>query len=698
MRRTLAARLERHQDLIVNQWFLTQFDDARVERFQIAGVHGHDKDRLRDLALKPLLKLFLGYMRSANESLRAVYLDERLRYAPHQADPAVRLAYCSEVLTADKQAIADLLEDDPALAKFFGSVWDDIHQPLLAPLGANPVKLLAVGDCLMNEVRVFLPSQCRASGVDVDMRHLYFSAQQGVGLSVDQVTRFVDVFLPDLIALSFFSYEALPSYSALLRQADGLSNVEIREHVSAIATQIRKFLFDLRMKTDAPFLIHNASGLPLTRIRKYIPGVRALSEKRARVLQAIDMMIDHVVRDIPNCLLIDEWHVAEKYTHKKSAESVVPRAIYKNSLFHTGRFGGFVAHEYEDVIRSFHALLRAKVILVDFDNTLWKGVMADEAVTHDLRAQNLLRLLKEDGMLLVALSKNSPANIRWTEMALGPTDFVLTKINWNPKAQSIIEAAKELNLGLDAFVLIDDNPVERELVRSQLPMVQLLDSLDPFTWRSLRRLLRFPNTQKTGEAHRRTEMYREQADRTHALHSGTDFDALMGSLGLVAQFGPMTDKDLNRVEELFQRTNQFNTTTIRYSKAQLQAMRRDGRYGIYVGELADKFGDLGIVGVVVIERREADRVFESVVMSCRAMGFQFERVLLRLAMDVEEGVERFIGRFIPTDRNAPASTLFLDHGFLKNNETDWHLAADLRPPLPPWFAFNERGGAGKSGH
>ena len=383
--------------------------------------------------------------------------------------------------------------------------------------------------------------------------------------------------------------------------------------------------------------------------------------------------------------------MANEQGHRSCARLLVPRRVVPRAYFHTSHFGSFLAGSYLDLFESYRALHKAKVLLIDFDNTLWEGVMADGAVRqrHDL--QRLLRQLKEAGFLLVAVSKNDPANIRWQEMTLRPDDFVLCKINWQPKVQSIREAAGQLSLGLNTFILLDDNPVERDLVQTQLKEVGTLDPEDPRTLPWLERLLRFPNARQTEEARTRTELYRQQAARQAALDETLDYAGMMASLRLEAHFRRADRGDLDRIGELVQRTNQFNTTTIRYRKPELEELLRSEQHALYATSLADKFGAVGLVGVVVVRRDGSDRIVESFVMSCRAMGFELERLMLRRLLDAEEpGAARFVGRFVPSDRNTPAQDLFAASGFRRLSETEWEMnATDPRPDLPAWFTMPE---------
>jgi FkbH-like protein len=173
---------------------------------------------------------------------------------------------------------------------------------------------------------------------------------------------------------------------------------------------------------------------------------------------------------------------------------------------------------------------------------------------------------------------------------------VLHKISWNHKPQSIAEAAQQLELGIDSFVAIDDNPAERALIAHQLPVVGLLDSTDPASWNALEFMLSFPNTRQTAESAARTARYRANANRREAMVGQLDYPAMMASLHLRATWSQARAKHLTRIHELLQRTNQFNTTTQRRTPAELRAALDDPQFSISVCSLGDRFGELGIVG------------------------------------------------------------------------------------------------------
>ena len=148
---------------------------------------------------------------------------------------------------------------------------------------------------------------------------------------------------------------------------------------------------------------------------------------------------------------------------------------FDRSYVHHSRFGDVLSDVYERTLAAHTLLGRAKALLVDFDNTLWEGVMADGPVRHYRDRQRQLKRLRDAGVLLVALSKNDPSSIRWDELSLEYEDFVLHQVNWRPKPDNVSEAITALDLAPEAFVLLDDNPVERALVCENVPGVRALD-------------------------------------------------------------------------------------------------------------------------------------------------------------------------------------------------------------------------------
>lgn len=304
----------------------------------------------------------------------------------------------------------------------------------------------------------------------------------------------------------------------------------------------------------------------------------------------------------------------------------------------------------------------------------------------------MLRRLKEAGVLLIALSKNDPKSIRWNELELEPEDFVLQMVNWRPKPDNVSAAIAALDLAPDAFVLLDDNPVERALVEENVAGVRSLDPTDPTAWTALARWLDFSSTKQTEEARRRTELYREAAERREVMGGEHDYEQMMRSLDLRAEVRLAKPDDLPRLLELIQRTNQFNTTTRRRSAAEVTELLESDSDHVFAASLGDRFGDLGVVAVVIArEQADAGVEIDSFIMSCRAMGFGLEQLVVAEVITTL-GAPRYSAPFVPTDRNGPAASLYPSSGFTEIEPGRWSLDDPSTGPVTPaWFVGGRPG-------
>ena len=305
-----------------------------------------------------------------------------------------------------------------------------------------------------------------------------------------------------------------------------------------------------------------------------------------------------------------------------------------------------------------------KVLAVDLDNTLWKGVVGEDGVdgvVPDVAFQRQLKELKERGILLVALSKNNAEDVEpiWDDqrMVLRKDDFVRLCVDWNDKAENLAKAAAELNLGVDSFVFVDDRPTERMKMRAAQPAVAVADfppQLDVF----------FPRWALTEEDRRKTEMYRAEARRKE-LAAGLSVDDYLAELKIWAKVHPVRADEIPRVAQLSQKTNQFNVCTNRYSESDVARFAADPDRLIVSVHAGDRFGDSGLVAFVLAAVRGDEAEIVDWVMSCRVMN-------KRLEFAVEDEVERLLARrgvrtlkavWRKTPKNAPVADLFDRFGF-----------------------------------
>lgn len=311
------------------------------------------------------------------------------------------------------------------------------------------------------------------------------------------------------------------------------------------------------------------------------------------------------------------------------------------------------------------AMQRKKCLVLDMDNTLWSGVVGEDGVdgmalsgSYPGKAFHLwqegLKELQKSGVMLAICSKNNMADVEevWAkreDMVLCKEDFVAKRINWQDKATNIRELAQELNIGLDAMVFVDDNPTERELIRQQLPMVVVPEfPKQPYDLLNLYRELvdnYFGTYRLTDEDKQKTQQYIANAQRAQAQNAFTNMEDYLRSLEMKLQIRQVSDVTLPRAAQLTQKTNQFNLTTRRYTEDDIKNMSVDGAQ-VWTLSVADKFGDYGLTGVMIVK----DNTIDTLLMSCRVLGKGIEMAFVRTVL--KQYVGEIKAEYIPTMKNA----------------------------------------------
>ncbi|HVH11445.1 MAG TPA: hypothetical protein VM759_00265, partial [Longimicrobium sp.] len=252
-------------------------------------------------------------------------------------------------------------------------------------------------------------------------------------------------------------------------------------------------------------------------------------------------------------------------------------------------------------------------------------------------------------------------------MVLREDAFAALRINWNPKHQSVMEIAEELGIGTDALVFVDDNPDERALMRRMLPEVLTVElPADPSGYRAaLESLPQLRTLRLTGEDRTRADAYRARRERDRARTDTGSMDDYLHSLDVRAAVAPVTEATLPRVAQLFARTNQFNLTTRRHDAALLRARAADPAWRLWTLRAGDRFSDHGLVGAALARVEGGAWTVESLLLSCRAIGFGLETALLAaVAADAREaGATALRGEFTRTEKNRPAADFWARHGF-----------------------------------
>jgi FkbH-like protein len=390
------------------------------------------------------------------------------------------------------------------------------------------------------------------------------------------------------------------------------------------------------------------------------------------------------------------------------------RAWFETKQLYAPDFAVDIAREAASIVRSLHCAAK-KVLALDLDNTLWGGVIGDDGMTgieiggtHARgeafkQFQLAIASLARRGVVLAVCSKNDYKNAaepfeKHPEMVLRLKDIASFQANWEPKSENLKRIAEELNLGLDSIVFVDDNPAEIEIVNQFVPQIEtILLGPDPAEYASQLLNCRFFEPRSiTSDDLKRGEQYQQQAARTQAMTSGTDMAAYLASLEMHSTIGEFASVDVPRISQLINKSNQFNVTTRRRSEAEVEALIDDpGHYGFSV-RLADKFGDNGLISVVIVAVEGAVAVVDTWLMSCRVLKRQMEdevvNEMVRLAK--LRGCTEIIGHYLPTEKNGMVRDLFPRMGFTLVEETPermtWRLELAGFAPRPTHIQIDRR--------
>lgn len=500
----------------------------------------------------------------------------------------------------------------------------------------------------------------------------------------------VHAFRPEAVLFAIDPYEALP------RVEVGVSSADIEDTIERQIDEWRALWRHVRdnfdavpihqlMVNDMPDLFGSfdsmVPGAPTNLLGDLNNSVRrAAHEEGALVLDAERMAAK---------VGLNTWSDPVRWFHGKQDIALQCAPIYG-----------------ELVSRQLAALrgLSRKCIVIDLDGTLWGGVAGDDGIEGLVLGkgsaegeafhafQVYLRRLKDRGIILAVCSKNDPDVAEEVfknhpEMVLKPDDIAVFVANWEDKPANLQRIAETLNIGLDALVFFDDNPAERHLVRETLPSIAVPEvPMDPaFYVRCLSDAGYYEAVDFTPDDKARGNQYSENLRRTKTRAATTDINSFLDDLNQEITFGPFDPPNLARITQLVNKTNQFNLTTRRYSKVNLEKIAQNPKSLTLWARLKDRFGDNGLISIVVAlpddDDAENTLVIDTWLMSCRVFGRRVEEAVLdMLVHDAQRrGVKRLVGEYLPTDRNHIVADLYERLGFRvldsgnKDGSTQWEL-------------------------
>lgn len=345
-----------------------------------------------------------------------------------------------------------------------------------------------------------------------------------------------------------------------------------------------------------------------------------------------------------------------------------------------------LCHSVACIVKSLFGKNKKSVIL-DLDNTLWGGIIGDDGAEGIVLGketpagmaysefQSYLKELTGLGVMLNVCSKNEEVNalagFERADSILKRDDFLCFKANWEPKHLNVAQISKEINIGTDAFVFMDDNPAEREIVKNEIAGISVPELYAPEMYlKALDRAGYFEVTTISADDKKRNEMYKQNLERTALEQSFGDYSDYLRSLKMRAEMGAFDAKHVERITQLINKTNQFNLTTRRYTPAEVEALIDNPAYLTLYGRLVDKFGDNGIVTALIAHVQGEEATIDLWVMSCRTFKRNLEHAMFDrlVALCAARGIRKLNGQYLPTSKNLLVSQFYATIGFEKTHE------------------------------
>ncbi|MBT8447397.1 MAG: HAD-IIIC family phosphatase [Gammaproteobacteria bacterium] len=459
--------------------------------------------------------------------------------------------------------------------------------------------------------------------------------------------------------------------------------------LSQVRERLTELVQTLLERTNALLMLH--------RLPPPIAALLAGADAQAPALAAVNDRLAQLAREHPQRIVITDWAA-----YLEDPAAAIDRRFWKSSQApFRGPFLNACARDLARLVRAWRGHAK-KCLILDCDNTLWGGVVGEDGVdgvalhpdkepgTGFYRLQQSVLELIDQGIMVALCSKNNEADV-WELIDSHPhcllkkEHLVAWRINWDDKASNIRALADELNIGIDSMVFVDDSPQECGLVTQMLPEVTVLRVPEDLAAHSdlLTRDGLFDRLAHSNEDRRRTRMYQDEAQRRDAQAGFQDLTAYLQSLETVASIRPPRADELARVAQLTQKTNQFNLTTRRYTDADILAFADADDTALYSLSVRDRFGDLGLVGVLIVHRAGTTGRIDTLLLSCRALSRQVEFAFIDQAMTALEQAWQLTdweAQYIPTKKNAQTADFWDRAGFSPAGEGEGEDGTVYRAP------------------
>ena len=597
--------------------------------------------------------------------------------------------------TGASRALADLWahEGSPSAASFVVQRFEQLRPTLKL----QPYRLGILRSFTVEPMVPLLRAAAFCAGIDLAV---YVSDFNAYVQAITEQDSALYKFRPDAVILAVQTRDVAPE---VWDHASALGVEQAQASVARVAGDFRDWVQGFRRNSTAHLIVHSLEQpvLPSRGLLDTQPGMSqsaAIAQINTELRNLAGSQVGVYVLDYDALVARhgrSTWHDERKWV-------TVRLPIAAPNL------NRLVA----DWMRFLHPLTGkvAKALVVDLDNTLWGGVIGEDGMTG-IRlgseypgsayqaVQRALLDLYQRGILLAVCSKNNrddalEAIDKHPGMLLNRSHFAAMRINWTDKSQNLREIAAELNVGVDSLAFLDDNPIERQQVRTALPEVFVIDlPSDPMKFENaIRECPMFERLTLSAEDQQRGAMYQAQHAREQLGQRVSSREDFYRSLQQEAEIVPLTKASLARIAQLTNKTNQFNLTTRRYTEQQVAELDTKPGWECFSIRVRDRFGDNGLVGVAITHLDGDTTEIDTFLMSCRVIGRTVETAFLSFLAGRarSQGAQRLQGWFLPTKKNAPARDFYSTHGFTAAHQngdgTLWTLdLAANSLPAPKWI-------------
>ena len=662
-------------DVLANELLRTREVQHVEELIQLA-AEWHA--RIPDAVLQQLAKIYAqqGNFPKAQETLGI-----GLKREP-QSPQILRALYVlakAKSQTAEAHGLLNqLIQVDPSLATLSFAYKERMSLPSAT---GQPVRIALLSSYVLDQLIPYLDFECRKVSL---VPEFYLAPYNQYTQMVLNPTSAFYQFKPEIVFLALAIEDLFPEITGY-PSVDNLDKAgkEIRERVLMLVRELHRRCSALIVVHGFALMHHSPHGILDDKSPNGLAGwIEGLNRSLANDLRSQERAYLLPLNEILG------WAGKERSNN--------PKMWYMAKMRLGGAAFPKIANYSMRYLKPLKGLTR-KCIVLDLDETLWGGIVGESGPegihlgptapgVEYMEFQKALLNLTRRGILLAVCSKNNPEDALQVlrshkYMILREEHFSAMRINWRSKADNLREIAQELNIGLDSMVFIDDNPKERELIRQLLPEVLVVDlPSDPSRYRTtFEELSDFELLSITREDQMRLMQYKAIRKRETLRSSTPSLEEYLRSLQIKAEITLAGPEVLQRLVQMLNKTNQFNLTTQRYQTAEVAQFLNSEKHLVYTLQVSDRFSDQGIVGVAIIEKEDCCWRIDSLLMSCRVIGFSVESAFLHRIYEHarQAGIKTLTGEFIPTKKNQPAKEFYPQHGFTLIKEADGHQIWEL---------------------